>query len=236
MIVATGGAASARAAHAAATTIPVVFNIVEDPVSLGLVASLARPGGNMTGVSMLGAELTAKRLELLRELVPGTARVAVLTNPDNPAADATLKELEGAARAMGLQIRILRASTGREIDAAFATLVRERPDALFVAGEPYFNTRRVQLILLAAFHRIPTTFALRDYAEAGGLMSYGASLRDAYHQVGVYTGRILKGQKPDDLPVVQLSKFELVINNQTARMLGITVPPTLLATADEVIE
>jgi len=162
--------------------------------------------------------------------------VAVLTNPDNPAADATLKELEGAARAMGLQIRILRASTGREIDAAFATLVRERPDALFVAGEPYFNTRRVQLILLAAFHRIPTTFALRDYAEAGGLMSYGASLRDAYHQVGVYTGRILKGQKPDDLPVVQLSKFELVINNQTARMLGITVPPTLLATADEVIE
>jgi putative tryptophan/tyrosine transport system substrate-binding protein len=236
VIVATGGAASARAAKAAATTIPVVFNIVEDPVSLGLVASLARPGGNMTGVSMLGAELTAKRLELLRELVPGTARVAVLTNPDNPAADATLKEVEGAARAMGLQIRILRASTGREIDAAFATFVRERPDALFVAGEPYFNTRRVQLILLAAFHRIPTTFALRDYAEAGGLMSYGASLRDAYRQVGVYTGRILKGQKPDDLPVVQLSKFELVINNQTARMLGITVPPTLLATADEVIE
>jgi ABC-type uncharacterized transport system substrate-binding protein len=161
--------------------------------------------------------------------------VAVLTNPDNPAADATLKELEGAARAMGLQIRVLRASTGREIDAAFATFVRERPDALFVTGEPYFNTRRVQLIVLAAFHRVPTTFGLRDYAEAGG-MSYGANLRDAYRQVGVYTGLILNGQKADDLPVVQLSKFELVINNQTARTLGITVPPFLLARADEVIE
>src|SRR5262249_25656001 len=154
-----------------------------------------RPGGNMTGVTTLAAELNAKRLELLRELVPGTARVAVLTNPDNPAADATLKELEGAAHAMGLQIRALRASTGREIDAAFATIVRERPDALFVTGEPYFNTRRVQLIVLAAFHRVPTTFGLRDYAEAGGLMSYGANLRDAYRQVGVYTGLILNGQK-----------------------------------------
>jgi putative ABC transport system substrate-binding protein len=236
VIVATGGAMSARAAKVATNTIPVAFNIVEDPVSLGLVASLARPGGNMTGVSMLGAELSAKRLELLRELVPGTARVAVLMNPDNPATDATLKELEGAARALGLQIRVLRASTGREIDAAFATFVRERPDALFVTGEPYFNTRRVQLILLAAFHRIPTTYALRDYAEVGGLMSYGASLRDAYRQVGIYAGRILKGQKPDDLPVVQLSKFELVINNQTARMLSITVPPALLASADELIE
>jgi ABC-type uncharacterized transport system substrate-binding protein len=173
------------------------------------VASLARPGGNMTGVSMLGAEPTAKRLELLRDLVPGTVRVAVLMNPDNPAADEKLKELEGAARAMGLQIRVFRASTGREIDAAFATFVRERPDALFVTGEPYFNTRRVQLILLAAFHRIPATFALRDYAEVGGLMSYGASLRDPYRQVGIYTGRILKGQKPDDLPVVQLCKIEL---------------------------
>jgi len=236
VIVATGGTISARAAKVATTTIPVVFNIVEDPVSLGLVASLARQGGNMTGVSMLGAELTAKRLELLRELVPGSARVAVLTNPDNPAADATLIELQRAAHAMGLQIRVLRASTDCEIDASFATFVRERPDALFVTGEPYFNTRRVQLIFLTAFHRIPASFALRDYAEAGGLMSYGANLRDAYRQVGVYTGRILKGQKPDDLPIVQLNKFELVINNQTARTLGITVPPLLLARADEVIE
>jgi ABC-type uncharacterized transport system substrate-binding protein len=185
---------------------------------------------------MLNAELTAKRLELLRELIPGAVRVAVLANPDNPASDETLKELEVAARTMGVQIRVLSARTGPEIDAAFATFVRERPDALFVAGEPFFNTRRVQVILLAAFHRIPTTFALRDYAEAGGLMSYGANLRDAYRQVGVYTGRILKGDKPAGLPVVRLSKFELVINNQTARMLGITVPPSLLAIADEVIE
>jgi len=236
VIVATGGAIAAQAAKTATTTIPVVFNMVEDPVSLGLVASLARPGGNMTGVSMLNAELTAKRLELLRELIPGAVRVAVLANPDNPASNETLKELEVAARTMGVQIRVLSARTGPEIDAAFATFVRERPDALFVAGEPFFNTRRVQVILLAAFHRIPTTFALRDYAEAGGLMSYGANLRDAYRQVGVYTGRILKGDKPADLPVVRLSKFELVINNQTARMLGITVPPSLLAIADEVIE
>jgi putative ABC transport system substrate-binding protein len=167
------------------------------------VASPARPGGNMTGVSMLGAEPTAKRLELLRELVPGTVRVAVLMNPDNPAADETLKELEGAARAMGLQIRVLRASTGREIDAAFATFVRERPDALFVTGE------HPACPIDGGVPPDPATFALRDYAEVGGLMSYGASLRDPYRQVGVYTGRILKGQKPDDLPVVQLSKFEL---------------------------
>jgi putative tryptophan/tyrosine transport system substrate-binding protein len=236
VIVATGGAKSAMVAKAATTAIPIVFNVADDPVSLGLVASLARPGGNLTGISILAAEVTAKRLELLRELVPGAVRTAVLANPSNPAVDATVKELETAARAMGLQIQVLKVSTNREIDAAFATFVRERPDALFISGDPVFNARRVQLALLAAIHRVPATFALRDFAEAGGLMSYGASLRDAYRQVGVYVGRILKGAKPADLPVVQASKFELVINHQTARMLGLTVPPSLLAIADEVIE
>jgi ABC-type uncharacterized transport system substrate-binding protein len=235
-IVATGGVVSASAAKAATKTIPIVFNVADDPVRLGLVASLARPGDNVTGVSILAAELASKRLELLHELVPGAVRVAVFANPSNPAADVTLSALEAAARAMGLQIQLLNASTSREIDAAFATFVSERPDALFVTGEPFFNSRRVQLVLLAAVRRVPATFALRDFAEAGGLMSYGASLRDAYRQVGIYVGRILKGAKPADLPVVQSSKFELVINHQTARILGLTVPPSLLATADEVIE
>jgi putative tryptophan/tyrosine transport system substrate-binding protein len=235
-IVATGGVVSASAAKAATKTIPIVFNVADDPVRLGLVASLARPGDNVTGVSILAAELVSKRLELLHELVSGAVRVAVFANPSNPAADVTLSALEAAARAMGLQTQVLNASTSREIDAAFATFVSERPDALFVTGDPFFNSRRVQLVLLAAVHRVPATFALRDFAEAGGLMSYGASLRDAYRQVGIYVGRILKGAKPADLPVVQSSKFELVINHQTARILGLTVPPSLLATADEVIE
>jgi putative ABC transport system substrate-binding protein len=235
-IVATGGVVSASAAKAATKTIPIVFNVADDPVRLGLVASLARPGDNVTGVSILAAELASKRLELLHELVSGVVRVAVFANPSNPAADVTLSALEAAARAMGLQTQVLNASTSREIDAAFATFVSERPDALFVTGDPFFNSRRVQLVLLAAVHRVPATFALRDFAEAGGLMSYGASLRDAYRQVGIYVGRILKGAKPADLPVVQSSKFELVINHQTARILGLTVPPSLLATADEVIE
>jgi len=190
----------------------------------------------VTGVSILAAELTAKRLELLHELVPAAVRVALLTNPDDPSADVTLRELEAAVDTMGLQTRLLKASTSREIDAAFATLAHERPDALFVSGGGFFLSRRVQLSLLAAFHRIPATFTLRDFAEAGGLMSYGASLKDAYRQVGVYAGRILKGAKPADLPVVQASKFDLVINQHTARMLGLTVPDKLLAAADEVIE
>ena len=236
LIVATGGAQAALAAKAATTTIPVIFNVADDPVTSGLVASLARPGGNVTGVSTLIAELTAKRLEFLHELVPGATRMAVLTNPNDPTADVTLRELDAAIGPRGLQTRILQAGNAREIDAAFATFAHERPDVLFVAPSSFFLSRRVQLSLLAAFHRVPTTLGLRDFVEAGGLMSYGPSLRDAYRQVGVYAGRILKGAKPADLPVVQASKFELVINQQTARMLGLTVPDKLLVAADEVIE
>jgi putative tryptophan/tyrosine transport system substrate-binding protein len=237
VIVATGGVVSALAAKAATTTIPIVFVAAEDPVSLGLVASLARPGGNATGINVFTGELTAKRLELLRELVPAATRIALLVNPaDAATAETTVRDMEAAARAIGLQIQVVRASTSREIDAAFATLVRERPDALFIAPQPFFTSRRVQLTALAARHAIPATFSTRESAEAGGLMSYGSNIADAYRQVGVYTGRILKGAKPTDLPVVQSSKFELVINHQTARMLGLTVPPSLLAIADEVIE
>jgi putative ABC transport system substrate-binding protein len=236
-VIAAISIASVFAAKAATTTVPIVFGIPEDPVRLGLVASLARPGGNLTGVNFLTQELQAKRLELLSELVPGAARMAVLVNPaDATVAESTVKEVEAAARALGLQIQFLNVSTIREIDAAFATFVRERPDALFVSGDTFFSSRRVQLAQLATFYRLPATYTLRDYAEAGGLMSYGPSITDAWRQIGVYTGRILKGAKPADLPVVQASKFELVINAGTARMLGLTVPPTLLSTADEVIE
>jgi putative ABC transport system substrate-binding protein len=227
----------ALAAKAATTTIPIVFVAGEDPVRLGLVASLARPGGNLTGVNIFASELAAKRLELLRELVPGAARVAVLVNPANPAtAENTLRDVEPAARAIGLQIQVLNASTSREIDAAFATFVRERPDVIFVSGDPLFTGRRAQLILLATRHAVPATYAGRQFPEIGGLMSYGANLTDAWRQVGAYAGRILKGAKPADLPVVQASKFELVINAQAARVLGLEVPPMLLARADEVIE
>jgi putative ABC transport system substrate-binding protein len=237
VIAAIGGESSPLAVKTATATIPTVFIAGDDPVRLGLVDSLARPGGNLTGINIFATELVAKRLELLRQLVPGATRVAVLVNPAVAAtAEATVRDIEAPAHATGLQIRILKASNGREIDAAFATLARERADALFIGAGAPFATRRVQLALLAAFYRVPSTSGLREYAEAGGLMSYGASLRDAYRQVGVYTGRILKGAKPADLPVVQSTKFELVINHQTARMLGLTVPPTLLATADEVIE
>jgi putative tryptophan/tyrosine transport system substrate-binding protein len=237
VIVAGGSPASAFAAKAATTTTPIVFTVNADPVRLGLVASLARPSGNLTGVNFFIAELTAKRLELLRELVPGIARIAVLVNPaDATTTESTLRDVEPAARAMGLQILVLNASTIREIDAAFAILARERPDALFIASQVLFTNRRVQLTALAARHAIPATFATREIAEAGGLMSYGSSIADAYRQVGVYTGRILKGAKPADLPVVQASKFELVINLQTARMLGLDVPAKVLALADEVIE
>jgi putative ABC transport system substrate-binding protein len=225
------------AAKTATTTIPIVFVISDDPVRLGLVASLARPGGNLTGINFVSNELVPKRLELLRELVPGAARVAVLVNPANTAnTETTLRDVEPAARAVGFQIQVLNADTRREIDAAFATIVRERPDALFSASSPYFTSRRIQLVQLAARHAIPATYPGRQYVEVGGLMSYGANVADAWRQLGVYTARILKGTKPADLPVVQASKFELVINHQTARMLGLTVPSTLLATADEVIE
>jgi putative ABC transport system substrate-binding protein len=227
----------ALAAKAATTTIPIIFVAGEDPVRLGLVASLARPGGNMTGVNIFANELVAKRLELLRELVPGVARVAVLVNPANPAtAETSLRDVQDAAHAIGLQVKVLNASTGGEIDAAFATFVGDRPDAIFVSGEPLFTSRRVQLILLATRHGVPATYAGRQFPEIGGLMSYGASLTDAWRQVGVYAGRILKGEKAADLPVVQSTKLELVINAQAARVLGLDIPPSLLARADEVIE
>jgi putative ABC transport system substrate-binding protein len=228
---------AALAAKAATTTIPIVFLVNEDPVRLGLVASLARPGDNLTGINIFTAELAAKRLELLRDLVPGVARVAVLVNPaDATSTESTLRDVEPAARAMGLRIQVLNASTSREINAAFASFVRERPDALFVAPGPFFYSRRVQLANLASRHAIPATYAQRAIAEAGGLISYGTNISDAWRQLGTYAGRILKGAKPADLPVVQSSKFEFVINAQTARLLGLDVPPTLLARADEVIE
>ena len=236
VIAATGGIHSALAAKAATSTIPIVFNIGDDPVRLGLVASIARPGGNVTGVNNFIYELVAKRLTLLRELVPSAIRVAVLVNPGNAQTETTLRDVEAAARAAGLQIQIAKASTAREIDAAFAALARDRVDALFVPPDPFFISRRIQIVQLAARHVIPATYPVRDFAEAGGLMSYGTNTADAWRQTGIYTGRILKGAKPADLPVVQPTKFELVINAQTARMLGLTVPPTLLATADEVIE
>jgi putative tryptophan/tyrosine transport system substrate-binding protein len=237
VIAATGSTPVARAAKAATTEIPIVFTVGDDPVRLGLVGSLARPGGNLTGVNFLVAELTMKRLELLRTLVPGAARLGVLLTPATRVnAEATLRDTETAARSLGLQIQVFKADTSGEIDAAFASMQRERPDALLVAATSFFLTRRVQLVHLATRHAIPAAYAQREFAEAGGLMSYGSSITDAYRQVGIYTGRILKGAKPAQLPVVQSTKLELVINLQIARMLGLAVPPSLLATADEVIE
>jgi len=236
-VIAAIGNATAMAANAATKTIPIVFLATEDPVKLGLVTSLARPSGNATGINFYTGELTAKRLELLHELVPMATRVAVLVNPANAATtETTLRDVAAPARAMGLQIQVLNASTSSEINAVFAMFVREPPDALFVGLDPFLNSRRVQLVNLASRHALPATFSNRDNAEAGGLMSYGANIADAYRQVGVYAGRILKGAKPANLPVVQASKFELVINAETARMLGLAVPPTLLSIADEVIE
>jgi putative ABC transport system substrate-binding protein len=237
VIAALGAANDALAVKAATTTIPVIFAVGGDPVGLGLVASLARPGGNLTGINFFNAELTAKRLGLLRELVPGAARVAVLVNPTVAmVARDTARDAEVAARAMGLQIQVLNASSSREIDAAFVALAHERSDALFVDGDAFFNSRRVQLVHLATRHAVPVTYASRSYPEVGGLMSYGANITDGYREAGIYTGRILKGAKPADLPVVQPTKFELVINLGTAKALGLAVPPSLLARADEVIE
>jgi ABC-type uncharacterized transport system substrate-binding protein len=237
VIASIGGPATASAAKSATKSIPIVFIVGEDPVRLGLVASLARPGGNVTGINFFVSELAAKRLELLRELVPGLARVTVLLNPaEVMISESNLRDVEIAVRSMGLRSQVLNASTSQQIDAAFATFVNERPDALFVGSGPFFTSRRVQIVHLATLHKVPATYGGRQYVEAGGLMSYGASLADAFRQAGVYTGRTLKGTKPTDLPVIQASRFELVINAQTARTLSLTVPATLLSTANEVIE
>ena len=234
VIVAPGGLAATMAAKTATATIPIVFVIASDPVGLGLVTSLARPSGNLTGINFLSGELTAKRLELLRELVPAANRVAVLVNAANP--ENTEREIEVAARTIGLQIQVLSASTIRGINEAFATFAHERPDALFVGLDPFFNSRRIQLVHLATRRAIPASYPARDFAEVGGLMSYGANIVDAWRQAGSYAGRVLKGTKPADLPVLQSTKFELVINVQTATMLGLAVPDKLLVAADEVIE
>jgi putative ABC transport system substrate-binding protein len=229
-------AGASLAAKLATTSIPIVFISAEDPVRLGLVASLARPGGNLTGINILSAELVAKRLEFVRELLPSATRIAVLISPSGPSSEATLRDIEPAAHALGLRVQVLNASTPREIDAAFATLVRERLDALFLAADPFFTSRRVQLANLATRHVVPMISATREVPEVGGLISYGANINDGWRQMGVYVGRILRGTKPADLPVVQSTKFELVINAQTARILGVDVPAALLARADEVIE
>jgi ABC-type uncharacterized transport system substrate-binding protein len=236
-VIATAGDDVALAAKAATTTIPIVFLASQDPVRLGLVGSLARPGGNITGINFLTGELVAKRLEILREIVPALRRVAVLVNRAFPAnAETTLREVEAAARAIGVQLQVFSTSTSGEIDAAFETFERERPDALFVSSDTFLTSRRVQLVNLSARHAIPAAFPNRESPEIGGLMSYGSNIPDAWRQSGGYAGRILKGEKPADLPVVQASKFELIINHQTARMLRLDVPPSLLARADEVIE
>jgi ABC-type uncharacterized transport system substrate-binding protein len=237
VIFAHGGPAPTIAAKAATTAIPVVFLVPEDPVKLGLVASLSRPGGNLTGVNLIIGELMLKRLALLRELVPGMSRIAVFVNPANPArAESQAREAESAGRAMGLQVRIVNVGSAGEISAAFAMFAQERPDALFVSPDPFFVVRRVQLATLAARHAIPSSFSVRELPEAGALMSYGTDIVASYRQAGVYAGRVLKGAKPADLPVVQSTRFELVINAETARMLGLTIPASLLAIADEVIE
>jgi putative ABC transport system substrate-binding protein len=236
-VIATALTLTALAAKAATATIPIVFSVGGDPVELGLVASLARPGGNVTGVAILAAEVVAKRLRLLHDLLPNAVRTAVLVNPGNaPIAKYTVQGVQKAAPAMGLQVQILNATTIGEIDAAFATIARERLDALFVGPDQLFTSRRVQLVTLAASDRIPATYQNRDYVEVGGLMSYGPDYPDIFRQVGVYTGSILKGAKPADLPVLQSTKFEFVINLTTAKALGLTIPAGVISIADEVIE
>jgi putative tryptophan/tyrosine transport system substrate-binding protein len=236
-VIATPGFSNgALAAKAATTTIPIVFGVAEDPVKLGLVASLARPGGNATGINLLAAEVVAKRLGFLHDLVPEAVRIAVLINPANSTSEATLRDIPEAARALGLQIQVLRAATTRDIEAAFATLVRDRADALFVAPDGFFTSRRVQFATLAARHAIPAAYSNRSYPEVGGLMSYGTDTLDYYRQAGIYTGQILKGTKPADLPVLQSTKFELILNLKTAKALGLKISDNLLSLANEVIE
>ena len=235
-VIAAFGDIAAVAAKTATTAIPIVFGVSENPVKAGLVASLNRPGSNATGINFLGAELGSKQLGLLHELVPAAVRVGLLVNPRVPQTETVTRDVAAAASAIGLQIDVVEASESREIEAAFRTLVRNRADALVIGADPFFASRRLQLATLATRHAIPAIFNIREYAEAGGLMSYGTSLIETYRQVGIYTGKILKGAKPADLPVEQSSKFELIINLPTARALGLEVPPTLLARADEVIE
>jgi len=227
---------TAVVAKAATATIPIIFGVTDDPVRLGLVTSLARPDGNATGVYFFLSDLAAKQLGLLHELVPAAARIALLINPDNANAEVVMREMTAAASSIGVQIEVMRASDSAAIDAAFAALVRNKADALVVGADPFFFSRRAHLATLATRHAIPAVYTVRDFPEAGGLMSYGTSLTEAFRQIGVYTGRILKGAKPADLPVVQSTKFDFIVNLTTAKALGLDVPPTLLARADEVIE
>jgi putative ABC transport system substrate-binding protein len=236
VIAAPGSLLAALAAKAATRTIPIVFEVAVDAVEAGLIASFSRPGGNVTGVSSMNQEVAAKQLGLICELLPGAMRIAVLVNPANPTAEAQSKNMQASALALGRQIEVVTAGTNRDIDAAFATLAQRRVEGLVVTGDPLFVSRHIQLIALAMRHAVPAIYPWRETAEVGGLMSYGSDVTDLFRQVGVYTGRILKGEKPADLPVARATKFELIINLQTARVLGLEVPPTLLARADEVIE
>jgi putative tryptophan/tyrosine transport system substrate-binding protein len=236
-IVASGGPNVMFAAKQASTIVPIVFISGEDPVRAGLVASLAHPGGNLTGINFFNRELAGKQLEFLRELIPSAKRIAVLVNPtDARVTEGILKDVESAARAKGLQIQVVQASTSREIDEVFAAFARERPDAVFVPADPFFAGRRLQLSLLAMRHALPAVYSGREFAEVGGLITYGSDITDAYRRAGVYVGRILKGGKPEDMPVVQADKLELIVNVQSARALGLTVPQSLLIAADDVIE
>jgi putative tryptophan/tyrosine transport system substrate-binding protein len=235
-VIATFAPSSALAAKGATSTIPIVFEVGIDPVATGLVASLARPGGNLTGVSIMVLKLTPKRLELLSELVPGTEVIALLVNPNSSEAEPTIRDAREAARAKGMRLEVLMASADSEIDTAFASLPQLQVGALVVGADPFFSSRREQLVALAARHAVPAIYALRDFAAVGGLISYGPSLTVIYHQVGIYIGKILRGAKPSDLPVEQPTRFELVVNLKTATALGLTVPPSILARADEVIE
>jgi len=236
VIVPIGGAPATLAAKAATSTIPIVFNLGADPIELGLVTNLNRPGGNITGIAMMIVEIETKRLELLHELAPASTSLAILLNPSNAQAQTQERDAQRAARVIGRQVLVLKAGTEHEIEMAFAALVRERAGGLLVGGDPFFTSQVTLFVVLTARHAIPTIYPWRSHVDAGGLMSYGTSVLDAYRQTGVYTGRVLKGEKPGDLPIAQPTKFELIINLKTARAVGIAIPPTLLARADEVIE